>query len=352
MADPVIGASWDSYCRDLYAQVHFFKESSRYHLFAPGNLGKGDFNVYRMFVETAFLLVRPGGRAAQFVPENLYNGPNATAIRKEVFERWTLDWLLGFENAKEVWFRDVDTRAKFCVYAACKGGSTDLFRAAFGLRSESGLAQARAGAALKLPISLVREFSPDAMAVMELSSQKDIDIARKMYAAWPKFGNVRVGPPNRTYMAELHMGNDRDFFTEDPSGFPVYEGRMVDQFEYRAKGYRSGRGRAAEWEDLPFGSPGKSIQPQWYVAAGNVPSKLGGRHLGYRVGFCDVASPTNERTLIACLIPPHTLCGHKVPTITFEPTMEWAYATWLAIANGATPDMHGSRDAGVLGARR
>ena len=50
---PQIAARWQQYCRDLYAAVHFMKSSGRYRLFAPGNLGKGDFNVYRMFVETA-----------------------------------------------------------------------------------------------------------------------------------------------------------------------------------------------------------------------------------------------------------------------------------------------------------
>ena len=52
-------------------------------LFASGNLGKGDFNIYRMFVETALAITGPDGFTAQIVPENLANGANAAAIRQE-----------------------------------------------------------------------------------------------------------------------------------------------------------------------------------------------------------------------------------------------------------------------------
>jgi hypothetical protein len=114
---------------------------------------------------------------------------------------------------------------------------------------------------------------------------------------------------------------------------------MVDQFDYRAKGYRSGRGRAAVWEDLPFGSGAKSIQPQWYVAADKIPNKCLDRISRYRIGFCDVGSPTNERTLIAALIPASTICGHIVPTIVFsEQRSLWKLLYWLAVANSYVLD--------------
>ena len=88
---PGVKAKWDAYCRDLYTQTHFYKESGRYRMFAFGNLAKGDLNVYRMFVETALNGVRPNGCAAQLVPEGFYNGANAAAIRSAIFERFRLD---------------------------------------------------------------------------------------------------------------------------------------------------------------------------------------------------------------------------------------------------------------------
>ncbi|MBI3273379.1 MAG: N-6 DNA methylase [Planctomycetes bacterium] len=334
-----IAERWRLHCRRLYSQVHFFKDSGRFRLFAPGNLGKGDFNVYRMFVETALQIARSGGRVSQIVPEGLYNGANCMAIRKELFESCRLDRLLGFENANETWFPGVDTRAKFCIYSAAKSGTTTSFRTAFNIRSEAALAAAAAaGGGLDLPVAMIPEFSPDALAIMEFSDQRDIDIASKMYSRWPKFGDETAGPPRRLYMREIDMGNDRDLFDEAPGGLPLYEGRMVDQFDHRAKGYRSGRGRAAVWEELPFGSAGKSIQPQWRIPVARVPEKTRERVQQFRVGFCDVGSPTNERTLVAALISQEALCGHSVPTITFGAAEDWAYCLWLAVANSYAMD--------------
>jgi hypothetical protein len=332
-----IAQRWESNCRDLYAIVHFIKHSGRYKMFAPGNLGKGDFNVYRMFIETGLSLMRSNGWASQIVPEGLYNGANCMAIRQALYEMCRLDCVYGFENANEVWFTGIDTRMKFCLYAAHAGGQTESFRAAFNTRSLDKLAEVKAGRWLNIPVRLVREFSPDALAIMELGNQIDIDISAKMYR-WPSFSDETAGPPRRVYMREIDMGNDRELFTEDPTGIPLYEGRMVDQFDHRAKGYRSGRGRAANWEDLPFDRSDKSIQPQWHIPRDRVPAKCRERINSYRVGFCDVASPTNERTLIATLIPPSVICGDKVPTITFEDQSLWQLVFWIAVANSYAMD--------------
>jgi hypothetical protein len=110
----------------LYRAANFMRNSGRYQLFAEGNLGKGDFNVYRMFVELAVKGISQMGSAAQLVPENLYNGANASAIRKYLFDRMNLHRLVAFENTLKVWF-EIDSRQKFCLYAAQPGGPTQEF---------------------------------------------------------------------------------------------------------------------------------------------------------------------------------------------------------------------------------
>ena len=330
--DPIIDEAWARSCRDIYAAMHFIKRSGRYELFAPGNLGKGDFNVFRMFVETALAIAREGGRCSQIVPEGLYNGANCMAIREALFERSHVELLLGFENARHAWFDNVDSRTKFCLYVAQLPGQTEQLPTAFVIRGQRELAAALTELR-QVPVSLVREFSPHALALMEFATQADIDVARKVYAGGPRFGDTVEGQPHRQYMRELDMGNDRHLFDADPSGIAVYEGRMVAHYDHRAKGYRSGRGRKAVWEPLAFGSEGKVVDPQWRLAADKLPGKLAERFEHYRIGFCDVASPTNERTLVAALIPSGVVCGHKVPTIVFEGGTALDYALWLGLAN-------------------
>jgi hypothetical protein len=329
---PGLAEAWDVYCHRLYALASFFKESGRYKLFAEGNLGKGDFNIYRMFTELALRATRPQGRAAQFVPENLYNGANAAAIRRYLFDECRLDRLVAFENTRKVWF-DIDTRAKFCLYVAAPGGKTATFRAAFGVNSTEKLAALSAGLPIEMPVSLVEEFSPEAFAIAEVAHPSDIVISRKLYARLPKFGAELPGSATREYMREIDMGNDREDFEDDPEGVPLYEGRMVDLFDHRAKMYVSGRGRSAVWQELPFGSATKGIGPQWRITHANIPDKVATRWQEYRIGFCDVASPTNQRALVAALIPHGTICGDKVPTVLFRPLDDRLMLLWLGIAN-------------------
>lgn len=334
---PGVQAEWDAYCRDLYVSANFFKKSGRYTLFAEGNLGKGDFNVYRMFVELALQMVKPGGRAAQFVPENLYNGANAAAIRAHLFDSCELQTLVGFENTGEIWF-ETDTRLKFCLYVAVPGGRTESFSAAFGVNSHEKLASLKEGFPIEIPVALVREFSPEAQAVAEVAHRSDIEIARKLYARFPRFGEELDGVPTRQYSRELDMGNDRDEFDGDMDGFPVFEGRMVEAFDYRAKAYVSGRGRAAVWRPLPFGSEGKEILPQWRIAQDAIPQKIGNRWTRYRLGFCDVASPTNQRAFVAALIPPMVVCGDKVPTLELSDRRPESHLLLLGVINSICMD--------------
>ncbi len=335
-SDSTVGSHWESHRKYLYSEVHFLKESGRYKLYAPGNLGKGDFNIYRMFVETALITVRVGGMVAQIVPEGLYNGANAMAIRQELMNRFDWKLLLGLQNLERRWFPAIYYRMRFCLYAALRGGQTTELRASFGILSDQELTRAVRNP-LVLPCSMIVEFSPDALAIMELQSQREINITAKMYSRWPKFGDVTTPGPHRQYMAEIHMGNDRGLFKDDRDGVPLYEGRMVYLYDHRAKGYRSGRGKASEWANLSFTDSSKSIQPQWYVQQNSIPEKARDRIKRYRIGFCDVASPTNERSLVAALLPPHCVAGDKVPTITFEDN-QWQYTVWLAAANSFVMD--------------
>ncbi|MFM7848536.1 MAG: Eco57I restriction-modification methylase domain-containing protein [Rubrivivax sp.] len=332
-----IRSDWERHARDLYAAVRFVKESGRYRMFAAGNLGKGDFNVYRQFAELALSFAAPDGVAAQIVPENFYNGANAAAIRAALLNEFRVSALYGFENMRGVWFAAIDTRMKFALYCAWRSGSTTEFPAAFAINSEARLQAARVSP-LRLPVALLREFSPEALAVMEFSNQLEIDIARKMYSRFPRLGDEIEGLPDWEPVREVDMGTDNDLFTIDARGWPLYQGSMVTHHDYRAKGYLAGHGRNVTWQPLAFGSPAKSIQPQWRVLPDQIPNKIRERVRRYRIGFCDVARADDQRSLMAALIPPGTVCGDKVPTIEFEPVNPAVTVLWLGVANSLSMD--------------
>ena len=334
LADRSIAQAWSERLRSLYATLHFLKKTGRFTLYAAGNLGKGDFNVYRMFVELALKGVRPGGYAAQLAPAALYGGANASAIRKYLFDDSRLLLLLGCENANRSFFPDVHPQTWFALYVANAVGRTERFKVAFGCDHPSKVKSSVDGA-LDFDADVIRKSSPDTYAIPDTRNASDIAIAAKMEQRHPSF---KVGWPLRHYQAELHMTNESDLFTTDRAGIPVYEGRMVTHFDHRAKTYVSGHGNSSVWRERSFGDGEKAIVPQWRVLRESVPTKLGDRVDRYRIGFGDVANPRNERSFMAALIPPGAICGNTVPTIDFGWGNEWMYLPWLAVANSFVVD--------------
>ena len=53
---------------------------------------------------------------------------------------------------------------------------------------------------------------------------------------------------------------------------PLYEGRMVHQFDHAAKAYVTGEGRGAKWRDLDFSE--KRIAAHFYVDGTDMPVRL------------------------------------------------------------------------------
>jgi hypothetical protein len=87
---------------------------------------------------------------------------------------------------------------------------------------------------------------------------------------------------------------------------PLYEGRMIGQFDFSEKGWQSGKGRGAKWPDIHWSS--KTIRPQYCMASEDYVSaadRQGKSKVvrGTKVAFMDVTSSTNQRTMVAAVIP-------------------------------------------------
>jgi hypothetical protein len=128
----------------------------------------------------------------------------------------------------------------------------------------------------------------------------------------------------------------------DDVAVPLYEGRMIGQFDFSQKGWISGKGRTAVWHDIPWEE--KQIEPQFlmrlntffddrietYIATLEQDkdkslaqrerrrlSEIGAffdwwNGFDRKTCFMDVSSATNSRTLISAAIR-DLPCGHKVP---------------------------------------
>ena len=88
---------------------------------------------------------------------------------------------------------------------------------------------------------------------------------------------------------------------------PLYEGRMIGQFDFSQKGWVSGKGRGAVWREIPWHR--KHIEPQYLMAIEDYINASEER--GMKVAIMSITSSTNARTMIVSPlwgVP----CGHSI----------------------------------------
>jgi hypothetical protein len=79
---------------------------------------------------------------------------------------------------------------------------------------------------------------------------------------------------------------------------PIYEGRMVDQFDFSDKGWIAGKGRTAEWKEIPWDS--KRLSPQYLISYHDyLQSSQAGM---MRLTFIGISSATNSRSMVAAFV--------------------------------------------------
>jgi hypothetical protein len=141
----------------------------------------------------------------------------------------------------------------------------------------------------------------------------------RLRCAQPPYDNLPI--PRADIPPGIVLSREADAWIREDSiedvALPLYEGRMIGQFDFSQKGWVSGKGRSAKWRDIPFSE--KRVEPQFcmsrteYLAAedrNGSPKAL----RGYKLAFMDVASATNERTMIASVVP-EMPCGNSVPVL-------------------------------------
>jgi hypothetical protein len=302
--------------------------------------GAADLNLYKLFLEQSHALLRDGGRLGFIVPSGLYSDHGTGALRNLFLEQCSWEWLFGFENREGIFA--IHRSFKFNPVIVQKGGATEAIQTAFMRRRLEDWDRAEA---LATPYSRaqVEQFSPRSRAILEITSRDDVGLATRIFrrslpAADTGLAERRVRfakgdfdmvSGSRHFQArDVGSSPDELGFYASPSGellLPLYEGRMIGQFESSQKGWVRGRGRSAVWRNI---TPSEGdIEPQWLVPASTFESS--GRGLpSPRVGFIRVTSNTNTRTTYATVLPPFptgfTACQLQPHSMTWMGALELA----------------------------
>jgi len=201
-----------------------------------------------------------------------------------------IDFLYCFENKRGIF--NIHRMFKFVIFGTTKGGKTKAFKCAFMEHDPLRLPSIEANA-LEMTTAQVRRFSPTTLGIMEFVAQADMNATDAIYADHQHIADATSAGWNICFDGELHLTNYSYLFSESPTKHPLYEGKMIWQFD------------------------GEFEQPRYWLDFVEVTDALGERAAAakhYRLGFRDVAANTNERTLVATIIPP-TFHGNTITTL-------------------------------------
>lgn len=141
------------------------------------------------------------------------------------------EWLFGFENRDKVF--EIDGRFKFNPVVIEKGGKTEAIRTAFMRRQ---LEDWEGAEALATPYTRtqVERFSPRSKAILEIQSQRDLEILEKIYANSVLLGDDSPNGWGIKYATEFHMTNDSKLFPPRPKW--EEQGYRPDEYSRWLKG--------------------------------------------------------------------------------------------------------------------
>lgn len=294
-------------------------------------LGDGEPDLYVAFTELMIGLTKPGGTGALLVPGGVIRSKGTEALRRFLLAR-SSDLEISVLDNKARFF-SIDTRFKFLSISyksrspgARTGSAISLSHARW---SEMGF---EAGNVVKIPRKLLGEVRPD-LTVPEVRDETEWKIFLKAQRA-----GLDISDPDSPWFPqfcrEVDMTHARGQFSKasTKNALPVVEGRMIQPHRFGAKRYLGGEGRAARWSMTPPGSSG--LHPQFWIGRDSLAPSVVERSSQLRAGFCDITGQTNERTMMAALIPSGVVCGNKVPTVLFpNDPGEDRLRLWVAIVN-------------------
>lgn len=300
-----IAAEYEATKRGVEVSNNYYKAAF------PLNKGVGDGNLFRFFVERNLGLIRPNANLTYVLPSALMFEEGSVGLRKHIFSNCELRYFHSFENNKVI-FLDVHRSYKFAMMQVVNTpptAATPPTDTAFYLLDAAELD--RTERHVSYPLTLLKALSPKQWAFMELRDRADLPILQKCYDAFAALSTGWLDFRN-----ELHMTNDKDLFVESlaPDLLPLFEGKMIWQFNHRFE-------KAQYWLDQPsFDQRLHSKELHRMAQDLGVPKAQVTQHHAairydrefFRIGFRDIASDTNERTLIFAMLPRQCGVGNTV----------------------------------------
>ncbi len=325
---------------DRYTAAKEEAERALAHVRASGRFpmtAKGDINTYALFAELARDLLAPTGRVGLLVPSGIATDHTTRAFFADLMESKTLAALYDFENKAPI-FPDVHRSYKFSILLL--GGldmTADTADFVFFAHAIEDLADTQR----HIPLSGndIRLLNPNTRTCPIFRSRRDAELTKAIYERVPVLvdeSRTEGGNPwGVRFLTMFHQTNDAELFhtaeqlkseglkrdgacwQKGRTRFlPLYEAKMVQAYDHRAASVvvdetnwmRQGQTRSTT--SVEHQNPEFSASPRWWVAESAVSEAIGEARVQGFVGFKDITSATNQRTMIAAAIPWRAVTNH------------------------------------------
>jgi type I restriction-modification system DNA methylase subunit len=329
-ADPALYERYQEALAAADSLLTYCRTSGQYPL-----TGKGDINTYAAFAELAYQLVAPNGRVGLLVPSGIASDMTTKDFFAAIADTNRLIRLYDFEN-KKAFFPDVHASFKFSILnfggkEATTGHADFIF---FAHRMEDLEDRRR-----HIPLSGadIRLLNPNTRTCPIFRTRRDAEITKAIYRRVPILIDAnRKGPTGNPWGIQFRrmfdQTNDAELFREADTlkadGFklkgnrwvkgkkvflPLYEAKMLQDYDHRAadvftdKSNWVRQGQTEKRSLVGYQNPEQLATPRFWVDASEVEMPDWGC-----VGFKDITSPTNQRTMIAACAPMAGFTNHFV----------------------------------------
>lgn len=338
---PLLYTEYGEDLRKADGTSHLIRTSGRFPL-----CGRGDVNTYSIFAETKRNLISATGRVGCIVPSGIATDNTTRDFFADLVATQTLASLYDFENRQKL-FADVDSRMKFSLLTLT--GANRPSRAAefaFFCHAVSDLADSER----RFPLTAedIRLLNPNTRTCPIFRSRRDAEITKEIYRRVPVLidENKEDGNPwGIKFSTMFHMSNDSGLFRTreeleaegwelaEPGNvfrrsgkeyLPLYQAMMATLYNHRAADVfksatatkRSNQPRYLTETD--FRNPQRLAVPMYWISEDELPDDIG----EWFVGFSDVTSSTNERSLVPTILP-RIGTNHKLPLILPQTEAEY-----------------------------
>jgi hypothetical protein len=342
-SDHVLHEEFLTELRKASGESHLLRDSGRYPL-----TGQGDINTYALFAETARTIIGPMARLGIIVPTKIATDNTTRYFFSDLVQSRSLASLFDFRYTSNFFKSTAIAQGnRFCLLTITSTPSSSM-RLAFLCDSIAKAVDPDRQASLS--VDDIALLNPNTGTCPTFRTNRDAQIAIGIYKRIPVLwrDNPEENLWGLSFMRMFDMANDSHLFrtreelenggwtldgnvftNDDKHMLPLYEAKMIHHFDHRFGDYRDVKvalGKQVRQLPTPDATahldPFFQVLPRYWVQEYNardgqrskpdrpvyhqgVASRLATRnwHHGWLLGWRDVASAVDERTVISAAIP-------------------------------------------------